>query len=481
MNVYDYVIVGAGPAGLTLAWYLAKYCLGKKILIVERENTLGGCHRVRRVDGLFAEHGPRIIGSNFFCLINILKDLGVEFDEMYIPTNYSVTSRVLNILQIISIREFMVLVMEQIKFLLRSNNDHLRQITMKEFVTHHNFSKEAMSFIDMLCRITDGADMMSYTLWEFLQLPNQLFFYSICEPRVPNDVGLFKIWFDAMMKTGQIDIAFNTEIKSIHTTADKVDYLVDQSDQIIVGRESYIFAIPSKPMIKLLPQCPNPNLFGPIDKVIKWGTQAQYFPYLATIFHWDKKHTLTQRGSFPNSAYGVIYLEYATYFADPRSKTVVVCSATILDNVSPNNNKTAHQCSPEELLNEIYTQFKYFQPHLPEPTVSILSPDVYRMNDGLYGTRDSGFVLTPAGYKSSNSVLCSNLFWVGPHNGNSTYAFTSMESAMQNAIVLLHQLVPETKKTVLIQNMFTLRDFVMIIIILICLMLIIYVYKTSKT
>ena len=61
--MYDYLIVGAGPCGLALAWYLSK--LNKKILIVEKENTIGGCHRVRRVNGLFTEHGPRIYLDNY--------------------------------------------------------------------------------------------------------------------------------------------------------------------------------------------------------------------------------------------------------------------------------------------------------------------------------------------------------------------------------------------------------------------------------
>ena len=49
--MYDYTIVGAGPTGLTIAWFLAKS--GYKVLIIEREIVIGGCHRVIRVDGLF--------------------------------------------------------------------------------------------------------------------------------------------------------------------------------------------------------------------------------------------------------------------------------------------------------------------------------------------------------------------------------------------------------------------------------------------
>jgi flavin-dependent dehydrogenase len=59
MRYYDLVIVGAGPAGLALAHTSSS--LYRRILIIDKELEIGGCHRVKRdVDGLFTEHGPRI-------------------------------------------------------------------------------------------------------------------------------------------------------------------------------------------------------------------------------------------------------------------------------------------------------------------------------------------------------------------------------------------------------------------------------------
>ena len=410
--------------------------------------------------------------SNYYCLKDILRDFGVTFDDIYAKFNVTVTMRIFDLFKTLSLREFMILVVEEIKFLFGGDNEYLKKITIQEFLTHHNFSKESVEYISILSGKIDGATITNFTMWEFLQMPNQYLFYSEYEPRVPNDVGLFKIWFDAMMKTGQIDIMLNTEIKSIH-----VNYIKTQNDSIITAH-MYIFTIPPKPMLKILSQCPNPNLFGPINEVIKWGTRSQFITVLTTTFHWDTKYNILNKEDNPDSAYRIAYLDYSstTYFADPRSKTVVVCSATVLDRISPNNGKTANQCSPEELLKEIFAQFKSFQPHLPEPTVAILSPDIYRTDDNKYETHDSAFVLTPMGHKSFNSESCSNLFWVGSHNGNSLNALTSMESAMENAIVFLHWLLPETKNKVLIHNIFTVRDFIVWFIIFL-IILFIYIYK----
>ena len=71
---YDLVIIGAGPSGLALAQ--ASSSIGKKILIIDRENQIGGSHRVRRVkqgnELLFTEHGPRIYTTAYKNFINLL-------------------------------------------------------------------------------------------------------------------------------------------------------------------------------------------------------------------------------------------------------------------------------------------------------------------------------------------------------------------------------------------------------------------------
>ena len=79
---YDYIIIGGGPTGLTLALYLSKY--NKKVAIVEKEDQIGGCHSVKRVNGLFSEHGPRIYIDNYYVFSDILKkELNTSFTELF--------------------------------------------------------------------------------------------------------------------------------------------------------------------------------------------------------------------------------------------------------------------------------------------------------------------------------------------------------------------------------------------------------------
>ena len=84
---FDYVIIGGGPSGLTLA-----HCLSSinnlKILIIDKEPNLGGCHRVKRVpfkqEMLFTEHGPRIYSSSYINTAMILEKMGKNFNEILV-------------------------------------------------------------------------------------------------------------------------------------------------------------------------------------------------------------------------------------------------------------------------------------------------------------------------------------------------------------------------------------------------------------
>ena len=45
---YDTIIIGSGVAGLAFANYSLDANYNQKILIIEKDNTIGGCHKVNR-------------------------------------------------------------------------------------------------------------------------------------------------------------------------------------------------------------------------------------------------------------------------------------------------------------------------------------------------------------------------------------------------------------------------------------------------
>ena len=83
---YDVIIIGAGVSGLVAGTYLAKQ--GISVLIVEKNNMVGGCYTSFKRNGFMFDAGAQIIGScnrkNF--LGSILNILGVEADLIKLKT-----------------------------------------------------------------------------------------------------------------------------------------------------------------------------------------------------------------------------------------------------------------------------------------------------------------------------------------------------------------------------------------------------------
>jgi len=93
-NEYDLVIVGAGPSGLALAQCYSK--ISNKILIIDKEQDIGGCHRVRRIKNssnelLFTEHGPRIYSDTYTVFISLLKDMNLNFYDLFTEYNFTIS------------------------------------------------------------------------------------------------------------------------------------------------------------------------------------------------------------------------------------------------------------------------------------------------------------------------------------------------------------------------------------------------------
>jgi len=435
---YDYIIVGAGPCGLTLATYLSKY--HKKCLIIDREETIGGCHRVRRVNGLFTEHGPRIYTGSSYAFQNLLKtELKTSFNDIFVKSkymNYINNKYVKNM----SLQEILAFIKEYFFFLLGFRSKK----TMKEFT--QSFSPQTIEFIDHVCKTTDGAGIDRYTLTQFLQIINQHALYNIYQPRLPNDLGLFPIWEKILLQRG-VDIVLNTKVETILKTGNEI---------IVNGTytaTNIIFAIPPENLSQIFPE------------INSFAQHTKYLTYLPFTFHWNQVFP-SQRPKIKLSEWGIIdiHLSNSTKFSHPDSKTVISVCIMNLDTPSKRTGKTANQSSLEEISQEILKHLLNF----PPPTHIIPSPEIYRENER-WVTRDRAFMTTPYGF--INSKIENNIYTCGFHTGKSKYHFTSIEGAVQNAIYLVNDLL---NKDIKISQSISLN------IIIKFLILIIVFYKILK-
>lgn len=471
MNEYDLIIVGAGPAGLALAQCVSH--LNKRILIIENDTKIGGCHGVRRVNDLFTEHGPRIYSDTYVVFKNLLKEMNVNFYDIFTKYNFSIANiGGETVFSVLSWTELMLLAWEFIKLML--NDNHGINIMMQEYLYKNNFDKKSIEIIDRICKLTDGGGIDKYTLNEFLQLLNQQFFYSLYQPKKPNDEGLFKIWRNYLENKG-VTFTLNTEINNININNNQIESIeINRSSQIVYGK-NIVLAIPPKNLLEIVKKYKIPHNWGDLDT---YAMETAYIDYISVSFHWDKKLELPKIYGFPKSSWGVAFVVLSDYmpFEQDVSKTVISAAVTISDVKSKNNNKTANECNEKELIDEITLQLKEAYKDLPEPTKVILSPGVkYNSNKKAWISEDTAFILTAnKGFLPFQNNIVKNMYNLGTHNGKNYYKFTSMESAVSNSVILSKILYPELNSSnyIKLTRSTSISDVFDIIIIVIILYLI---------
>jgi hypothetical protein len=465
---YDYIIVGGGPTGLTLAWCLSKY--GNKVALIDKNDSLGGCHRVHRVNGLFSEHGPRVYDYNNI-LGQILNEMNLNFYNLF--TKYNVVSATSSSSQItnkLSMRELLIILY---RFLLINKND--KNITTLEFMIQYNFSSKAIQFIDALCRLISGINSDNYLLYDFLYNINSFAFAKMYQPKNPNDTHLFKFWGDALIKQN-VDIYLNTTVNNITNNSNKIISII--CNNIELKGNNFILAIPPYNITQILNSIPNNQIKDAFGELTKWSNDTNYIIHIPIIFHWNNKLNLKKIWGFPSAetAWELIFIVLSDYmdFNDDRSLTVIsICINK--HKKSDYTNKTPNETSnKDELITETFRQLQIIFPNLPKASYALVSQNNH--NGKEWVPNDTAFAVSKYGFIKSKSNIFDNLYNCGTQILINSH-ITTIGTAINSAIALLHKLEPKSIKDYSITNDTTIHDILYYIIISLC---IIYIIKKLK-
>jgi len=463
---YDYAIVGGGPTGLALAQILNTQ--GKKVILFERANTLGGCHRITRVpvagENLFAHHSPVVYTSAYKNFKTLLENMGTSFDALFTPYKFPVSQ-----IGGFSASKFKIheLVAFLIVFVASVILPFPSSASMNDFMTTFRFSDPSRDFVNRLCLLTDGAAADRYTLDEFMSLAEQLTGQTF-QPRFSHDSpnGLFTIWGKCLEDRG-VTIFRACAVRSLDGTSGSstVKSINTQKGRFIA--ENFVLAIPPEQQNELLASGDFKDAFGPIEQAKEWGKQTAYADYVPICFHWATQLDLPRVWGFPASDWGIAWIVLTDYmsFDEPSSKTVLSVSVTMLDKQSPFTNQTANNSSFQQIIDETLRQLRETFPNLPDPTQSIIPPHIFR-SETTYESTDTAFVSTKHGFKKAQGSV-PNLFSVGTHNGNSSYRFTSLESAVSNAFHAAHKMVPNSRRLFPFRSTMTAQQIIRIILLIV--------------
>jgi hypothetical protein len=182
----------------------------------------------------------------------------------------------------------------------------------------------------------------------------------------------------------------------------------------------------------------------------KYAIDTAYYDYVSFTFHWNKVLDLKKIYGFPSSDWGIGFIKLSDYmiFQENNSKTVLSITLTRSEFISKRLGKSANDCSFNEIVDEVYLELKeLYGDNFEYPTISLLSPGVfYNKSLKKWISYDTAYI-SSAGHDSLNfkNEYIDNMYNLGTHNGKSLYKFTSLESAVSNAVYLSQLMYPELK------------------------------------
>ena len=479
---YDYIIIGGGPTGLTLAWILSSQ--NKKILLIEKESVLGGCHRVARVDGYFSEHGPRVYSNSYLMFNDLLNDMNLDFNQLFVEYKSNISNIDNKTILSLNFNEKFALIQAFIKMIFNSN--YGKNISIKTFMKNNNFTDESIDYIERLCRLTDGASADDYTLFQFLQLLNQQLFYKLYQPRITNDKGLIKEW-ENKLKSNKVKILLNTELVKINQINNKVSEIAIMKNKVqsIIKVNKLVLAIPPKPLYNILNSSEElKNSFiledlknsNNVDKLKQWKSKNSYFDYISLTFHYKSNIKLNKYNGFPRTPWGIGFIvvsEYMDFSDEPSKQCISICIS--MTDVKNEYNKTANESTLDEISFYVQKQLSIF----PKPDKVIFSQQVVR-SDNKWINLDTAYVITSENNFLNYKSKIENLYAIGIFNGNSNYHFTSLESSVQNAIHFCIQEFPDLKYKYKMKYLNEVKYVIYDILFIIIIILLIILIKNRK-
>ena len=463
----DIIIIGGGVAGLAFANEAIKKNPEANIKIIERDNTLGGCHKVDRREYkgeyYFCEHAPRIYINNYVNFIELLKSMKLDFYKLFAKYKYNfldISNKIIIEDKTFTFNELLIITRDFLFTIF--SYDYGTNISMKNYMEYNEFTPKAIKYVDALCRSFDGGDSSNISLNQYISITIQSLFYNIYIPRIPNDEGLFKYWAN-YLRANKVDIILNNGVKELVKEDNKIKSVLLENGEEIKG-DLFILAMPPTNFSKI-----TKDAFGDLEEFTK---KTKYNDYISMTFFWDYDMKLDDDKfeSMGNTEWNLIIMIMSNYmkFKESKAKVVISCAVVLTDVKNSLLNKTANECSEEELIESVYNQLLTKFKNIPRPTIYFLH-NYYDKDLKKWVSNNSAFIKVPnIDYIDFKSKKYKNLYNLGTHNGKNKISFTCLESAISNSIKLSNIIF---EKKTRIKRCFDLRDLTIIIIALIILIL----------
>lgn len=259
MKKYDAIVVGAGISGLLTALAISKSNGGKNVLILEKEDHIGGACRSYNVEGYTVDTGPHIITqlndgplrelmTRYFDVVPVFKPHGkyyVKINGLTKEFPWTVTDWAQ--FDVIPLRDRILIIQVLFSALNASliTPKKLTGVSVYDYIKNYNFSESTLRFIDTIAHFLTGTSMYDTSIFRIFDwsdtkgmqkkvtsLINFLFREGARDQAYP--VGGIGSIIDAVVSSfpdGRVDIEKNTEVKRIIIENDSVRGVSDGENE----------------------------------------------------------------------------------------------------------------------------------------------------------------------------------------------------------------------------------------------------------
>lgn len=407
--MFDFVVVGAGPAGLTAALYLALRG-GTSVAIVEAAPDIGGCHRsmwAASGDGraLYYEHGPKVYSSTYYTLREIIGLINevmgrhvLTWDEIFKPYRGGLSSALRRLYNSMSAADYA-------KFAAAAVLSHGGTSVAAAFA---GLSPASQRVIDHLCRLSDGSSAATTRVDKFLSTVRLS--ETLYQIRRPLCFTLFKWWREALNKLGvSVMCGWRTQGLareaggglSLDVEGRALQFGVGCREGRALRTRNVVFALPPQSLAMIA------GLSIPVS------ADHSYIPYICATLHGYTG------GAPPDmTPFGLITMEL-------EAGHVLQCAISVMDVPGPVFGKTAPQCTDDELRVELLHQLG-----ATGAAAIVVGP-----RPGEFPAYVDALVNVSVPYEMAQGV-----YTVGTHNLTSHMKFTTFESAAESAKIFVERL-----------------------------------------
>ena len=427
--IYDYIIIGGGPTGITLAIMLANTKF--KTLLLESESSLGGNWKVDLQNEYLTEHSPKVLFSNNHYFFELLKCLKVKYKLNNVYGKFGNLKIINAFVKSFSCNDYYQLFKTMYKFISHPTSFDYYQ-SLDKWIIENNLSDTGKSLLETLSVVmantSDKICMGSFM--EFILIEPGIFF-NIVQLNDPNE------WLNCaseyLSTFTNINILYNTHIVSIHengTMQDKNNNTFKCKEIILTVpvRSLYNIVLKSSPLLQK-------NWFESMNTFENFVDKSTYIG-LGFQLHFNKKMippTDWCWSCFNDWKIIVVQKDdiHKIISKDPTIVSVWSCVIVDLESKSKRTKKTPNECDTmDEIVEEALYQLSCENNEEINPYKITYHKNI-RKKCNKWDTINSSYA-NSIGALSYTGEHVNNIYSVGPHNIGS---FTIIEHAIKSAII----------------------------------------------